>query len=412
MSIERAVNLDEVRLLAKRYLPKIAFDFIEGGVDDELCLRRNREAFERYAIVPRYLVDVSSRDQTTSVLGQTYAHPFGVSPMGLAGLFRPNADLMLAEAAAAANIPYLMSSASNNSIEAAAKVAPNNTWFQIYGARAGNITEDLVRRARDAGLRTLVVTIDVPVNSNRERNKRNGFTRPLKMRPAILLEALGHPAWLIRYFRAGGIPLMENWVPYAPPGSDAGAVADLYGTMTPAPSVNWATLERIRKMWPENLAIKGILHPDDAVRAVDAGANAIIVSNHGGRQLDFAPSPLDMLPAVRDAIGSRAELIYDSGIRRGSDVIIAMCLGARMVLFGRPPLYGAAAAGTRGVARVLDILAREIDIDMTQIGCSKLSLLGPHMLRHQGRDLAPAPAYAPPIAGGTPSTGDRRLHQH
>ena len=386
MSIERAVNLDDIRKLAKRYLPKIAFDFIEGGVDDEVCLRRNREAFERYAIVPRYLTDVSTRDQTTSILGQTFAHPFGISPMGLAGLFRPNADLMLAEAAAAANIPYLMSSASNNSIEAAAKVAPNNTWFQIYGARTDKITEDLVRRAGASGLRTLVVTVDVPVNSNRERNKRNGFTRPLKMRPSILLEALGHPAWLIRYFRAGGIPLMQNWAPYASPGADANAVNDLYGTMTPSPSVNWATLARIRAMWSGSLAVKGILHPDDAVRAVDTGADAIIVSNHGGRQLDFAPSPLEMLPVIATAVGERAALIYDSGIRRGSDVIIALCLGARFALFGRPPLYGAAAAGTRGVARVIEILSREIDTVMAQIGCSRLDLLGPQLLLPRSRE--------------------------
>ena len=391
MNIERAVNLDDIRRLAKRYLPKIAFDFIEGGVDDEVCLRRNREAFERYAIVPRYLVDVSALDQTTSVLGQTFAHPFGISPMGLAGLFRPNADLMLAEAAAAANIPYLMSSASNNSIEAAAKVAPQNTWFQIYGARTDKITEDLVRRAGASGLRTLVVTVDVPVNSNRERNKRNGFTRPLKMKPAILLEALGHPAWLIRYFRAGGIPLMQNWAPYAPPGADANAVNELYGTLTPAPSVNWATLERIRAMWAGSLAVKGILHPDDAVRAVDSGAVAIIVSNHGGRQLDFAPSPLEMLPVIAKAVGQRADLIYDSGIRRGSDVIIALCLGARLALFGRPPLYGAAAAGTRGVARVIEILSREIDTVMAQIGCSRLDLLGPHMLLPSTREPASVP---------------------
>ena len=398
MNIERAVNLDDIRRLAKRYLPKIAFDFIEGGVDDEVCLRRNREAFERYAIVPRYLVDVSALDQTTSVLGQTFAHPFGISPMGLAGLFRPNADLMLAEAAAAANIPYLMSSASNNSIEAAAKVAPQNTWFQIYGARTDKITEDLVRRAGNSGLRTLVVTVDVPVNSNRERNKRNGFTRPLKMKPAILLEALGHPAWLIRYFRAGGIPLMQNWAPYAPPGADANAVNELYGTLTPAPSVNWATLERIRAMWAGSLAVKGILHPDDAVRAVETGANAIIVSNHGGRQLEFAPSPLEMLPAIARVVGARADLIYDSGIRRGSDVIIALCLGARLALFGRPPLYGAAAAGTRGVARVIDILSREIDTVLTQIGCSRLDLLGPHLLLPARREPAAVPDYRSAIA--------------
>ena len=401
MNIERAVNLDDIRTLAKRYLPKIAFDFIEGGVDDEVCLRRNREAFERYAIVPRYLVDVSTRDQATTILGQTFTHPFGISPMGLAGLFRPNADLMLAEAAAAANIPYLMSSASNNSIEAAAKVAPNHTWFQIYGARTDKITEDLVRRAGASGLRTLVVTVDVPVNSNRERNKRNGFTRPLKMKPAILLEALGHPAWLIRYFLAGGIPLMQNWAPYAAPGADANAVNDLYGTMTPSPSVNWSTLERIRAMWSGNLAIKGILHPDDAGRAIDIGANAIIVSNHGGRQLDFAPSPLVMLPAIRDAVRGRADLIYDSGIRRGSDVIIALCLGARLALFGRPPLYGGAAAGTRGVTRVIDILSREIDTVMTQIGCGRLDLLGPHLLLPQGRE----PDFRPEFADRHPIQG-------
>ena len=380
MNIDRAVNLDDIRRLAKRYLPKIAFDFIEGGVDDEVCLRRNREAFERYSIVPRYLTDVSTRDQSVSVLGQTFAHPFGISPMGLCGLFRPDADLMLAEAAAAANIPYLMSSASNNSIEAAVKVAPKNTWFQIYGARTDEITVDLVRRARDLGVSTLVVTVDVPVNSNRERNKRNGFTRPLKMKFGMMLEALGHPAWLIRYFRAGGIPVMQNWSPYAPPGAGADVVNELFGTLTPAPSVNWATLDRIRAMWSGNLAIKGILHPDDAVRAVDSGANAIIVSNHGGRQLDLAPAPLAMLPAIRDAVGERADLIYDSGIRRGSDVIVALCLGARLALFGRPPLYGAAAAGTHGVRRVTDILSREIDTVMTQIGCSRLDLLGPHML--------------------------------
>ena len=399
MSIDRAVNLDDIRLLAKRYLPKIAFDFIEGGVDDELCLRRNREAFERYSILPRYLVDVSSRDQTTTVLGKKYSHPFGISPMGLAGLFRPNADLMLAEAAAAANIPYLMSSASNNSIEAAAKVAPHNTWFQIYGARTDDITIDLVRRAIDLGLSTLVVTVDVPVNSNRERNKRNGFTRPLRMRPAILVEALRHPAWLYRYFRAGGIPVMQNWQPYAPHGADANAVNDLYGTMTPAPSVSWATIERIRAMWPGTLALKGILHPDDAVRAVDMGADAIIVSNHGGRQLDVAPAPLEMLPSIRDAVGGRAELIYDSGIRRGSDVLIAMCLGVRMVLFGRPPLYGAAAAGTRGVTRVLDILSKEIDTLLTQIGCARLDLLGPHMLLERGREPAPLRKCQPEVIG-------------
>lgn len=381
MNVQKAINLDDVRLLAKRHLPRIAFDFIEGGVDDEFCMARNREAFSRYTLLPRYLNDVSKRDQSTSLLGRRYAHPIGFSPMGILGLFRPGADLMLAQAAAETDVPYLMSSASNGSIEAAAKVAPHNTWFQIYGTANTRINEDLVRRARDLGLSNLVVTIDVPVNANRERNKRNGFSRPLRMTPGIILEALWHPAWLYGFLRSGGIPVMENWAPYAPKGASADAVNDLYGTLTPAPMVTWSTLERIRELWPGQLAVKGILHPDDAVRAVQLGAQALIVSNHGGRQLDCAPSPLTMLPEIRNAVGDGIDLILDSGVRRGSDVVIALCLGARAVLFGRPPAYGVAAGGVAGVRRVLEIMKREIDAVMAQIGCSSLSQLGPHYLR-------------------------------
>jgi L-lactate dehydrogenase (cytochrome)/(S)-mandelate dehydrogenase len=384
MNVSHAVNLDDLRLMAKRRLPKIAFDFIEGGVDDELCLRRNREAFARHTLVPRYLTDVHKRDQTVTLMGHSYAHPLGISPMGLLGLFRPDADLMLAQAAAEANIPYLMSSASNASIEAAAKVAPRHTWFQIYGTSKIEITEDLVRRARDLALSTLVVTVDVPVNSNRERNRRNGFSRPLKMTPSIVFEALQHPAWVIGFLKSGGIPLMQNWAPYAPKGASAGEVADLYGTLTPAPMMTWSTLERIRALWNGNLVIKGILHPEDAARAVELGVQAIIVSNHGGRQLDTAPSPLEMLPAIRAAVGERIELILDSGVRRGSDAVIALCLGARLVLFGRPPIYGAAAGGLAGARCVIEIMRKEIDAVMAQIGCSSLAQLGPHFLNRPG----------------------------
>ena len=264
MNIDTAVNLDDLRKLAKKKLPKIAFDFLEGGVDDELCLQRNREAFQRYALVPRYLNDVSRRDQSMTLLGRTYASPFGISPTGMGGLFRPNADLMLAEAAAKANIPYLMSSASNNSLEAAAKVAPHNTWFQMYGTTDHRINDDMVRRARDAGIQTLAITVDVPVNANRERNRRNGFSRPLKMTPSVVLEAIGHPLWVIRYLMTGGVPMMENWAPYLPKGSTPAQVGDLYGSLTPAPMVSWKVLERIRAIWPGKLVVKGILHPDDA----------------------------------------------------------------------------------------------------------------------------------------------------
>ncbi len=388
MNVDDAINLEDLRSIARRKLPKIAFDFIDGGVDDEHCLRRNRDAFQRHQLLPRYLVDVSKRDQSTVLLGRRYASPFGISPTGLAGLFCPGADTLLAAAAKAADVPFLLSSASNDSIEAVAKVAPEHVWFQVYGTSDDHINADLVRRARDAGVRTLVVSVDVPVNANRERNRRNGFTRPFRMTPAIVLEALGHPAWVLRYVKSGGIPLMSNWAPYARAGASASEVADMYGTLTPAPMVGWQTLERIRADWPGPLVVKGLLHPDDARQAAALGADALIVSNHGGRQLDTAPSPLDMLPAVRAAVGEGVELLLDSGVRRGSDIVIARCLGARFALFGRPTLFAAAAGGARGIARALQIVRSEIDMVMAQIGCSSFDALGPHCLWRASEDAA------------------------
>ena len=373
MSIDGALNFADLQRLAKRKLPRIIFDFVEGGVDDERCLARNRAAFDEYTLVPRCLVDVSKRSQAVELFGQRFDSPFGISPMGLAGLVHPGADLKLARAAAAANVPYLMSNASNASIEAAAKLAPDNAWFQVYATADERINGDMVRRARDLALRTLVVTVDVPVNSNRERNRRNGFSRPPKMTSSVIFEALLHPAWVLNFIRTGGIPMMENWAPYAPAGARTETVADLYGTLTPAPSMTWNKLDAIRSLWPGNLVIKGILDCADAVRAVDAGANGIIVSNHGGRQLDAAPSPIEVLPALKAAVGDRAELILDSGVRRGSDILIAIALGARMVLFGRPWLYGAAAGGERGIARAMDIMRREVDLVMGQSGCISLA---------------------------------------
>lgn len=406
MNVNTAVNLEDLRLMAQRKLPRIAFDFIDGGVDDEDCLRRNREAFRHFQLVPRYLVDVSARDQSTELLGRRYASPFGISPTGLAGLFHPGADELLAEAAKAANIPFLLSSASNAAIEKVAKIAPDHVWFQIYGTRDERINTDLVKRAIDAGVRTLVVSVDVPVNSNRERNRRNGFTRPFRMTPAVVLEALAHPAWVLRYLRAGGIPMMSNWAPYGRTGASAAEVADLYGTLTPAPMVKWQTLEDIRAQWSGSLVVKGLLHPDDARQAADIGVDGIIVSNHGGRQLDVAPTPIEMLPAIRAAVGDRVELMLDSGVRRGSDIVIARCLGARFSLFGRPTLFGAAAGGAKGIARALHIVRNEIDIVMAQIGCSAFDTLDERYLRTEGS--APNSGFFTVAASATPAPILRR----
>lgn len=395
MKIQSALNLDDIREMARRKLPRIAFDFIEGGADDEHCLRRNREAFQQYRLLPRYLIDVSRRDQSIVLLGRRYSSPFGISPTGLAGLFRPDADRMLARVAAAANVPFLLSSASNGALEDVMKVAPEHVWFQMYCTSDERINADLVRRARAAGVQVLVVSVDVPVNSNRERNKRNGFTRPFRMTPAVVLEALAHPAWVLRYLRTGGIPMMSNWQPYAPPGATAAQVADMYGTLTPAPMVQWTHLRRIREAWTGPLVVKGLMHPEDAKQAAQIGVDALVVSNHGGRQLDAAPSPLEVLPAIRTAVGDDVELILDSGVRRGSDVVIARCLGAKLSLFGRPTLFGAAAAGEAGIERTLDILRNELDMVLAQIGCATYDDL------HAGY-LWPAPSAAPPVAPLSP----------
>lgn len=392
MKIDQAVNLDDVHKMAKKRLPKLLFDFIEGGTDDELCLERNRKAFQQHQLIPRYLVDVSVIDRSTVLFGRKYERPFGISPTGMAGVFRRDADLMLAEAAAKANIPYLMSSASNASVEMAARVAPHNTWFQLYGARNPEISLDMVKRARDAGIETLVVTVDVPVSSNRERNRRNDFRRPLRLTPSIAMQGLSHPGWLWNYLREGGLPVMGNWAPYAPPGSDANQVADLFGTLTPAPGQTWRVLQDIRKVWPGTLILKGILHPDDARLARDAAVDGIIVSNHGGRQLDCAPSPVDMLAAIRAAVGDDYTLMLDSGVRRGSDIVIARCLGAGFVFFGRPTLYGAVAGGLKGVEKVIEIVSNEIAMVLAQIGCPRIDLLGPEYLAASAADNREAPA--------------------
>jgi (S)-mandelate dehydrogenase len=298
----------------------------------------------------------------------------------MAGAFRKDAELFLAQAANDADLPYLMSGASNASMEAGAKLAPKNLWYQIYGARDRSFQLDLVKRAIDCGVTALAVTCDVPVSSNRERNRRNGFVRPLRMTLPTILEAMLHPAWVINYYRQGGLPMLGNWEPYATKGSTPDQVADLFAAQTPDASQTWHDLEAIRNAWPGKLMVKGIMHPEDARTAIGMGIDGLIVSNHGARQLDMMPSPLDMLPMIRSAVGPDVALLLDSGVRRGSDIVAALCLGADFVLTGRATLYGATAAGLPGVKKAVSILQREIDLVLGQIGAVNLDALGPHYL--------------------------------
>ena len=381
MTRQTAINIDDMAVLARRRLPRIAFDFIDGGVDGEGGLSRNRDAFARYTLLPRYLVDVEHRHQRVTLFGHEYKAPFGISPMGIAGFFRPGADLILAGAAARAGVPYLMSSASCDSIEEAMAAAPDTTWFQVYGTRNPDITRDMIRRATALKVRVLVVTIDTPVIGKRERNMRNGFTRPMKMTADVILQGLSRPGWTLDYLRNGGIPMMRNWRPYAGEGADADRVADLYGSETPAPGQTWEVLEMIRREWTGPLVVKGVLHPEDALRAKAIGADGLIVSNHGARQLDAAPASLDMLPQIREAVGPGMTLLIDSGIRRGSDIAKALCLGASAALFGRPAMFGVAAGGAAGADRVLEIYRQELGLVMGMMGWTDCSCAGPGSLR-------------------------------
>lgn len=378
--IDNAINIDDLKRLAKRRLPKIMFDFIEGGVEDEVGLRTNANAFRDIRLVPRYYIDTSKREQKATLFGRTYASPFGIAPTGMAGAFRQDAELYLAQAAKEADVPYLMSGASNASMEHGAKLAGKNLWYQIYGARDRSFQLDLVKRAIDLGLTTLAVTCDVPVSSNRERNRRNGFVRPLRMTLPTILEAMLHPAWVINYYRSGGLPKLANWESYAPKGATADEIADLFAKQTPDASQTWRDIEAIRTAWPGKLLLKGIMHPEDARIATGMGVDGLIVSNHGARQLDMMPSPLDMLPMVRAAVGPDVPLLLDSGVRRGSDIVAALCMGADFVLTGRATLYGATAGGLPGVKKAVSILQREIDLVLGQLGAVNLDALGPQYL--------------------------------
>jgi isopentenyl diphosphate isomerase/L-lactate dehydrogenase-like FMN-dependent dehydrogenase len=396
VKLSDALSIGDIERLAKRRLPRVVYEAIASGVEDERGLARNETEFHRYRLLPRHLVDVSKRDQTASLFGRTYASPFGISPTGIAGIFRRDAELMLAQAAAAAKVPFVMSGASMVSIERMAQIDPANTWFQLYAARDPKISDDFLRRARDAGFGTLVLTVDNPVSPKRERDMRNGFRLPPKLAPLDLLEALTHPGWLIDYFRRGGMPVMETWAPYAAPCANATEVARFFRTQSPS-IPTWRDLEGFRRAWPGKLVVKGIMRPSDAVRCADLGVDGLVISNHGGKALDRAPASIEVLPLIRAAVGDRLVVMLDSGVRRGSDIVVARCLGADFVFLGRATLYGVAAAGLAGAARALDIMREEIDTTLGLIGCPRFDELSPEFLLSSAdeREIGDS---APPLA--------------
>jgi (S)-mandelate dehydrogenase len=378
MKLADVLNIEELHQVAKRRTPRAVFDYFEGGAEDEDGLARNESIFRKYQLLPRYLVDVSTIDQHRTLFGRRYPMPFGIAPTAAQGYLRPGADLMVAGAAAAANIPYVMSGLSTESLEAAAKVAGDRMWYQLYGAKDRKISRDMIRRSADAGLGGLVLTVDVPVGSKRERELRNKIYEskvPLRNK----LEALTHPAWLWDYMTSPAIEI-KNWRPYFDPKLSPDGLFQAARTQFPVADQTWKDVEDFRKLFPGKFLLKGILHPDDAKRAAELGVDGIFISNHGGRQLDRGPTAIEMRPEIK-AAAPKLALLFDGGVRRGSDILIALALGADFVFVGRATLYGVAAYGQPGVQRAIGILQSEIEITMKQLGTPSLEVLGPQHLR-------------------------------
>jgi (S)-mandelate dehydrogenase len=366
----KPVNVEDYRILAQRRLPKMIFDYLEGGAEDEIGMKHNRDVFERYRLMPRRLVDVSKRDIGIDLFGRHQAAPFMIGPTGLNAALWPKGDILLARAADKAGIPFVLSTASNASIEEVAAASKGDLWFQLYIVQR-KLAEHMVRRADAAGYSTLVLTTDVGVNGNRERDLRNNFGLPLRYTPKLIYDGVTHPRWSLG-FMLNGMPQFGNFV--TADSSNVEVQATLMHRQMDA-SFTWDDFNWLRKLWRRTLLVKGIMRPDDTERCIAAGADGVILSNHGGRQLDAAVSPLDVLAETRARIS--APSLIDSGFRRGTDIVKALALGANAVLLGRAPLYGLAATGEAGVNHVLTLLKDEVDRTLAQVGCASASQLSP-----------------------------------
>ena len=375
MRYDRAVNIEDLRAIAKRRLPRFVFEYLDGGAEDELTLARNRDAFARLNFRPRTLVDVARRDSSASLLGGRASMPAVVGPTGLNGLSWRDGDLALAKAAAKAGLPFAMSTVSMSFVEDIAREAPGRLWLQAYVFAERAVTDGILRRALAAGFECVVLTSDFPVAGKRERDLRTGLLPRQRFTLATKLDMLMHPRWLATV--ATRRPRFVNVERELGPGRDVNAFVG-HGMFDP--SFAWDDLKRFRDAWPRKLLLKGVLRADDAERALAAGVDGLVLSNHGGRQLDGAISGLDALPEVAQATGGRLPLLVDGGVRRGSDIAKAVALGAEGVLLGRAPVYGLAAGGEPGVAHALAILADEFDRTLALTGCAGVADLTPDLI--------------------------------
>ena len=378
--LKRSHNIRDLRRYAKFRVPRPMFDYMDGAADDETTLRRNCEDFQRYELLPRYLVDVGEIDPSTKVLGAPIELPVVLAPTGMSRLFNNDGELAVSAAAAAAGTVYALSTMSTFSIEQVAEVCSGPKWFQIYVFRDRSLIMEFMERCRNAQYQALVLTIDVPVAGNRERDLYSGMTIPPELSLASYLDFFLHPLWSLKYLMSDAFQLSN--VAHKSP-VDKRDVTNLvqYLNTQLDPGVKWDDAAWMIEQWDGPFAIKGIASVADAVRAADIGASAVILSNHGGRQLDSAPSPISLLAEVVDAVGDRCEVIVDGGVRRGTDVLKALALGATACMIGRAYLFGLGAGGQHGVTRALDLLRAEIIRDMALLGCTSVAEISAEHIR-------------------------------
>ena len=374
----RAWNIADLRRIAKGRLPRAVFDFFDGAAEDETTLRENRAAFERVRLAPKMLAGVARIDTSAAILGARSSLPIAVGPTGGIGFGWPFADVGVARAAAAAGIPYTLSTMATASIERIAREAGGRLWFQAYIFRERAMTLGLVERARQLGYEALMITVDVPVGGKRERDFRNDFAIRFRFTPRNVLDFASHPGWVLSVLRHG-MPVLENVVDLAPEAKSTAEIASSVGQFWDA-DFDWDGLKEMRERWPRKILVKGILRADDAERLAGLGIDAVVVSNHGGRQLDGAVAALDALPPIMRAVKGRISVLVDGGVRRGVDVVKALALGAEGVMLGRATLYGACAAGEAGAARALHILGDELVRAMQLSGVRSVGEIGPDLL--------------------------------
>jgi (S)-mandelate dehydrogenase len=378
--LSRALNIADLRAVARRRVPHFVFEYVEGGAEDEASLRCNRSSFEALRLVPQTLVDTSNRHLRTEILGRPAAAPLIIGPTGLNGMLHADGDIGLAKAAAHLGIPFTLSTMSTTRLEDVAKQAGGRLWMQLYVMKNRAVAEDIMTRAAAAGYEALVFTTDANVFGSREWDRRS-YIAPGKPTLRARLDALRHPGWLRSVLIAKGIPRFRNLEGFLPPGASSAVGGSTIIPKLFEATITWDDITWIRRFWPRKLLIKGVLSVADAERAAALGCDGIILTNHGGRQLDSCVAPVDVLPEIATAVGKRLSVIVDGGFRRGTDVIKALSLGAQAAMTGRATLYGLAANGERGVERALEVLTTEMDRAMGQLGINSVADLGPHVVR-------------------------------